>query len=363
MFLLEQIIDLSIGSVAIEPSENMRKYSAAVCLEKWGGYTSPFGLTQLRKDILSNFSHNFSNIELENVLITQGATMGLNLIYQMFKGESILIPDPGFPLYGESAELYDINIHRYRLGWGIDWEQTLSDIKEGLEQGVKLVIVNNPNNPNGFLFNREQIEMIANLCSEYNVHCISDEVYRDFSFQDDPVPSLVEYIPERTFLLYSFSKSYAMAGFRVGFLIHTNKEYIKTLSLYHWRTMMSVSWQGQKIASYVLKHEEGFPNKVKKQIKDNITYIVERLHEHDISFFVPEGGIFLCLDISKLNKNSIEFEQQIFKEKRVLISPCAPFGTTGDQIIRINVALEHEKFQYAIDEVIDFIQSERVVAK
>jgi aspartate/methionine/tyrosine aminotransferase len=357
---LNGYIDLSIGSVLIGPNDRIKKIAAATLLQDWQGYLNPLGLKELRQSILTNFYHNYRTINIENVLVTQSGTMGINLIYRLFNGKSILIPNPGFPLYRESAELYDIKVHSYRLGFENTWETTISDIEDGMKNGVKLIIINNPNNPNGYVFNEKQIKIISELCEFYDVMCLSDEVYRDFNFDQNEVPSPVKYIPHRTFLIYSFSKSFAMTGLRIGFVISPMKNMTKKLSSFQWKTMMSVSWHSQKIASYALNEERNYPESIRNKIKSNLEYLLPILNENEIKYYRPDGGIFICIDTEMIGMTADNFVKELIKFEKIVLSPCTSFGSTGKYVSRINLAVAENDLIIASRGIVNLIKNARV---
>lgn len=350
-------INLSLGDIPGGPPEEIRRFTAALMLKPWKGYIDPGGLPKLKRRLTNRFEKLLQKtIQEQQVLITAGASMALTSVYHVIGKKGILIPNPGFPPYRETTKRLGIQTLMYPIGPDVSWDETLMVIEQGLNAGFGAVLWNNPGNPFGTVAPKSVVEHLSMLCTTYNAWCISDEVYRDFCFEEEIISPFI-YIPERTLFIYSFSKSFAMAGMRIGCVIGP-EDIIQEITRVHWSLGMSVSWIGQEIAVLVLDYIPDFPKQLSMKVSRRIKEICFRLKQEGIPYYQPQGGIFLCIDIRPTGLDANTFSQKAWEQIRVSVTPGYSFGDRANHFIRINTGVPDDLFQEAIDRLICFYHRE-----
>ncbi|HWO75951.1 MAG TPA: pyridoxal phosphate-dependent aminotransferase [Bacillus sp. (in: firmicutes)] len=344
------LINLSLGEIKGGPSEELRKFSSSKVLEEWQGYTSPYGIYELRRAILDHFQPLFQNkLQLSQVLVTAGASMALTSAYHLISNKRLLIPNIGFPLYRKTAAQLGLQFTEYHIGPDKNWARTIQQIEEGFKSGIRALIWNNPNNPLGFIAPGYVVEEMCELCKRYKALCITDEVYREFNGAV-AVTSPSEMIPNQTIFIYSFSKSYGLAGIRVGCVI-AHPQIIEGLREVHWNSGMSVSWIGQEIAKYAIESLPDYPHELSQKVKNRLKNAVIFFREKDIPFYFPDGGIYICIDTKELGIDSAHFTTIVREKANLQLMPGMAFGNESASIVRLNAGVEDEVFYEALQRV------------
>ena len=344
------LINLSLGEIIGGPSEKLKLFTSSKVLESWQGYTSPYGIYELRKAVLEHFQNLYNKkLQLNQVLITAGASMALTSVYHLISNQRLLIPNVSFPLYRKTAAQFGIQLTEYYVGPKKDWEQTLHEIEKEFENGVRAIIWNNPNNPFGYIAPKDVVERMCELCKKYKVLCISDEVYRDFS-ENDYVTSPSEFIPNQTVFIYSFSKAYALAGIRIGCVI-SHSQIIESLRGIHWNSSMSTSWIGQEVAKYAIQFLPDEPKELSKKVANRLNYAANFFLEKNIPFYQPDGGIYICIDTNELGIDATQFTNIVRKEMNLQLMPGTAFGKESSFIVRLNGGVEDSVFYEALQRI------------
>ncbi|WP_353853937.1 pyridoxal phosphate-dependent aminotransferase [Bacillus sp. Bos-x628] len=344
------LIDLSLGEIIGGPSEKLKKFTSSKVLEDWQGYTNPYGIYELRRLLSRHFQPLYNKeLKVSQVLVTAGASMGLSAFYHLFSNQRLLIPNVCFPLYRKTAKQYGIELIEYYIGPHKDWEQTLEQIEKEFINGAKAIIWNNPNNPFGYIAPNYVVEKLCELCEKYKVLCVSDEVYRDFT-RDTNITSPSELIPNQTIFIYSLSKSYGIAGIRIGCVI-AHPKIIENLREIHWNLGMSTSWIGQEIAKYAIEYLNDYPEKLSKKITNRLNGAAEFFSTKNIPFYSPDGGIYVCIDTKELGIDAVKFTDLARQKMNLQLMPGTAFGNTSSHIVRLNAGVEDAKFFEALHRI------------
>ncbi|MEW4370222.1 pyridoxal phosphate-dependent aminotransferase [Paenibacillus kandeliae] len=332
----QSIIDVSFGDIRGGPHEGIRTFVSDLAAQEWGGYTPPAGLIELRKELASYLQDAYQNeISSEHILVTSGASSALSAIYSLLTNKTVLIPEPGFPLYHKMLTQMDIAYNYYPLNIDTGWDDTLQAIEAGLQQGATAVIWNFPNNPLGLIPPEKVVQKFCELCQTYKALCISDEVYRDFNGGQSFV-SPVRWLPDQTLLVYSFSKAFAMAGARIG-CIAGHPLLIRKLTKIHWNTGMSSAWLSQKAAIHALTYHKDYPQRLAEDVSEKMECVTQLLSNADIPFYASRAGIFVCMDIAPLEMSAVEFADLLYKNHRIIVMPGKEFGESAQSLIRISM--------------------------
>jgi len=208
-------VDFSIGEPDFDAPEPVRKAAIDAINQGHNGYTLTTGLEPLRDSIAREISsqYNWSN---PSILITCGVSGGLNLALMSTVNaqDEVLIPDPYFVMYKHLVNLYDgkcVFIDTYP-----DFQLDPDKLAQQITPRTKLLVLSSPANPTGAIYTADELKAIAALARKHNLLVISDEIYRDFSY-DSPAPSLASYY-ENTLVMRGFSKAYGIPGWRLGYV-------------------------------------------------------------------------------------------------------------------------------------------------
>lgn len=298
-------INLTIGEPDFELSKDVENkiFSASKHFLK---YSSPEGNPELRKQIARNINNSHgTSYTLNNVLITTGSSYSLLLVLQSIinQGEEVIIFEPYFPPYIELVKI--VGAHPKVINTSQDFTPVLSDIKKALTKKTKAVILNSPNNPTGKIYPANLLASIADLAKKYGLVIISDEVYKDFDY-NDKFSSPAKFCAE-TIIVNSFSKSHSATGLRIGYICAPSN-IIKVATRILFLEQVCV-------AEFI---QEGFignikePEKERKKYKENRNIVVRELSKNFKNINI-DGGFYFFLKapcderrfLDKLSENGV----------------------------------------------------------
>lgn len=213
-------INLGLGELDFDPPKEAMDAVKEAIDKGYNRYGPTKGFTELRELVAKKESKYRSDIEAANVVITASGTQATMATMQTLfdPGDEVLIPEPGFVTYEPDTILCEAKPVPYYLDEEKAFQPDLEQIKESVTPRTKGIIVNSPANPTGMVLDRETFDGIADIAKDHDLWIISDEVYEDFVYDGRKHYSYCEAL-ERSVVLNSFSKSFAVTGWRIGFLV------------------------------------------------------------------------------------------------------------------------------------------------
>ena len=343
---------LTIGEPDFDTPEAIKLAAAAAMNANQTHYAPNQGTLPLRQAVAEYETARGNCVAPEQVLITVGATHALftALLGILNPGEEVIVPTPGFGLYETIATIAGAKTVR------LDVTKTGFQItKEALDGAItpktKAIILNSPCNPTGVVLSRESMENVKAAVLGKPIFIISDNVYSQLSDGNCPDLSLDPEVKDQLILCQSFSKPYAMTGWRIGYL--TCPDYVMDrLLLLSAAEIAAVPTFLQDAAVAALKTD---PSPMRDTYARRRAYVTERLREMGLSFPEPEGAFYVFVDIHKFGMDSAEFCTRMIREGAVAAVPGSCFGSEG--YIRLSYCCSDEDLQKGMDRMERFIQT------
>ena len=342
---------LTIGEPDFDTPENIREAAVAAIRENHTHYAPNQGTPALRQAVAEFETGRGNPTRPEQVLITIGACHALftALLGILNPGEEIIVPTPGFMLYetiatiaGAKAVPLDIS----KTGFQIDEDA----LKSAITEKTKAIIINSPCNPTGTVFNKQSLEAVKTCVLGKPIFVLCDNVYNQLTYTDCPDISLDQDLKEQLLLCQSFSKPYAMTGWRVGYLVCP--EYVMDrLLLLSAAEITAVPTFLQDAAITALGTD---PAPMVDIYRKRREYVCKRLDEMGLSYPAPEGAFYVFPNISKFGLKSEEFCIRMIKEGGVAAVPGSCFG--ADDHIRLSYCYSDEELKTGLDRLEAFIQ-------
>lgn len=317
-------------------------------------YSLSPGIPELRELIETKIAQENMFYDWESeILITAGSIEGITatILALTMPGDEIIIPEPTYTSYREVIVLAGCKPVFVPLNEDNGWSFDIEKFKSAITPRTKAIFYCNPNNPTGTIYSKEQLLELAKLAQENNLYLISDEVYKDFLFEDEKkIFSLAE-IPElrkRVIRLFSFSKSYAMTGWRVGYL-HSDKSIVKEILKVHDSLVTCAPVISQYGAMGALEMGDSDLFAMNKEYKKRRDLICNHLDElsHIFSYVRPESAYFVFPKIITRDNElglisdfpdslSWRFALNLLEKARVAVVPGVAFGPNGEGHIRMS---------------------------
>ena len=299
-------------------------------LEHKVGYAPSGGLSILREGVANYYSKTLKKNFLEENIAISPANM---LIYQLLEicsnsGDEVCIFTPGFPTYFAASKYINLKINEVKLDSSDGFQLKRIHIDKALSKNPKVILVNSGNNPTGAVYDKEVLEYLVDKASEKKIWIISDETYGMLSFNKKYF-SLLELNYKKIAVISSFSKVFAVPGYRVGYVIADPKliEKIVLSSSTIYSCLPIFVQEGILVGLDIL---DEFTKKRRLDYKNLSSECINILKKDSrISYTVPEAGFYLFIDIRKFDLDDLTFCSKLLEDYGTALTPGSSFGMPG----------------------------------
>jgi aspartate/methionine/tyrosine aminotransferase len=337
----EGVLHLEVGEPDFATPAHIVEAAARAVREGHTRYTANAGTAALREAIAAKFdARNGLAVDPEQVVVTHGAINALltALMVLVERGDGILMPDPGWPNYQMIATMLDAEAVTYPLDPGSGFEPDLERLAElAARPGVKVLLVNSPGNPTGAVWRRETLERVVEIASAHGLYVVSDEVYEEIVFEGEHV-SPARFDPDgRVITISAVSKTYAMTGFRIGYLAATHD--LAGLAAKTQEAIVACpTGVGQVAAEAALTGPQDCVAEMRDAYRRRRDVAVAALSEAGLLITVPRGAFYILADVSRATSDSVAFARSLVAEHGVAVAPGATFGPGGATTVRLSLA-------------------------
>lgn len=348
------LIDLSIGDPDLITDERIINQASEDAKAGHTRYTASDGSKKFIQTIINHYKSQY-NLEFaaEQVRATVGAMHGmyLTLLAIIDPGDEVIIHEPYFSPYKDQIELaggVPIIVPTYEKD---DFQLDASVLKKAITKKTKAIVINSPNNPTGAVFSQKTFQKIAEIAIEHDLFILSDEIYEELAFDDSFVP-MATFAPENTITFSGFSKSFAMTGWRIGYMIAPS--YVsQTTKLINENITYSAPSISQQAGIYALEHANELTPKVVNVFKERLDYVKKRVDAIDfLHLGKVQGTMYAFINIADTQLDSATFTKKLLDETQVLVVPGKAFGVnTGDQHVRLAVTQDMTMLKKAFDRI------------
>lgn len=315
-------------------------------------YAPSTGLLELKEAVAeSTLQTRHFRPDLNQLLVTAGANIQLfyAIACTVNPGEDVIVPDPGFVSYYSILKMLNINAIRIPIKEENKFRLNPEDVKKAITSKTRMIIINSPSNPTGSMMTTSEIEYLYDIAEMNDLYILSDEVYSRIRYT--PVyfsPSYYDHCKERTILVNSFSKSYAMPGFRLGVSIAPS-EITEKMGLMLETTSSCVSPFIQRAGIEALKGSQDHIEAMVSELKNRRDKLVVGLNcLRGVSCIVPQGAFYVFPNITKTRFTSQEFTDKML-EAGIAVTPGTVFGEYGEGYIRMSYTTSLANIEKALE--------------
>lgn len=354
-------IDLSVGQPDFETPPHIVE---AACEAARAGYTkyTPFpGFTSLREKLVDKLQRvNGIAARMEDITVTPGGTFGLAVSAMSVTAphEEILVPTPGYPTFAQIVALHGGVPRYYTLDQQNNFIVDLKNLEQQITDRTRAIIVNSPANPTGGVFPAETMAAVVALAAEHDLYVISDEVYEAIIFEGKHVSPAVFDEDGRVITVFSFSKTYAMTGWRIGYVAAppSVSGVIQKLLEPYTGAASSVS---QKAAEAALDGDQACVEEMRIAYLRRRDVALKLLDEYGLRGSTPRGAFYFFVDISPTGLDAFSFAEKLLKTEGVAVRPGDIFGIGGKGFVRVSFAASEEDVAEGIKRLGRFVQQHR----
>lgn len=348
----DDVISFGLGEPDFQPPKIAIDSFYQAMLDGKNKYTTTAGLPKLRTKIADSWVQYQHGMDESNVCITMSGTNALLNIFLTIvnPGENVLLPEPYFPLYGPDVSICGGETRYYPCKFENEFIPKISDLEELIDEKTVAILYNFPSNPTGGTLDEQQRDELLDFAVKNDLWIISDEVYDRIVFDGKHVSFMgTDY--DKTLIVNSFSKTFAMTGWRIGYIISTNVEAMKQIIKMQYYITACSNDAMQYAVLAAMEHASDYPDKIAKEFQQRCELIVKRLNEMPgVECHKPKGAIYVFPKVIVPGMNSEELALELLKDG-VLCSPGSAFGPSGEGHLRFAYTISKEDITKGMDKM------------
>ena len=346
----KDVVNFAAGEPDFDTPAPIKEKAIQAINEGFTKYTPSTGTLELRQKITEKFKKD-NNLDYspDQIVVSCGAKHSLFSLIQVLvdKGDQVLFASPYWVSYPEMIKLAQAK--------PVVLETKQKDgykLVKKINSSTKLLILNSPSNPAGVMYDKEELEKIAQVCVEKKINVISDEIYEKIIFngqQHYSIASLGKEINDLTFVVNGVSKSFSMTGWRIGYLAG-NQEVVAAVKRLQDHSTSNPCSISQKAALAALDLDQSYFAQIQNSFQERRDYIATYFDStlaKFVSYVKPQGAFYFFVNISKTKLDSFTFAQRFLDEFHVAVIPGEPFGFSS--CIRISFATSLEKIKKGLE--------------
>lgn len=351
----DNVINLCIGEPGFTTPKNIIEAGKKALDEGHTKYTSNAGVIELRRVLAEKLKkENGIDVDPEKeIIVTTGAgeAIILTLLALVDEGDEVIIPDPSWPNYLGHIATVGGKVVPVKTFEKDEFGLKAENIRKVITDKTKVIIVNSPSNPTGAIISKQELIEIGKIAKENNIIVLSDEPYEKLIYDDMTHFSLgsCSEFKEHVVTVNSFSKTYAMTGWRVGYAC--GPEYIiKTMVKLQENLSSCVNSASQQACVEAITGPQDEVYKMVEEYKRRRDILVKGLNElKGVSCIVPKGAFYAFPNIKELGMSSKEVAETIIKEVQVVTTPGSAFGEAGEGYLRLS-------FASSLDDIVEALE-------
>jgi aspartate aminotransferase len=321
-------------------------------------YAPNAGLPDLREALADKVARRNGYEAYPNqVVVTQGGIQALYLVLRALlePGDEVLLPDPAWPNFRMIAHLLGARVLSYPLVAGGDFLPRLEDLERLVTPRTRAILVNSPSNPLGTVLPRDLLETLLAFARRRGLWFISDEVYDEVVFDDVFVSAGSVADPgDRLVSVYSFSKVYAMTGWRVGYLV-APPDMAKLLTGMQEPIISCVNTPAQMAALAAVTGPQDIVRKMRDAYRARRDELLDILDRGGLPSSQPSGAFYVWADVSEASQPSMDFARSLIEREHVAVAPGSAFGELGEGYVRLSLASSRENLLDGASRLVRFV--------
>ena len=304
------------------------------------GYAPGQGFLELREAIVDKLARvNGVTASPDEICVTTGACGGLftSLALAVEPGSDVLVPDPGWANYAAMIHVLGARCVPYKVDASTNWRLDPAAVEAAITPDTAALILNSPGNPTGVVFDPADQTDVVELVTGRQIAVISDEAYDQLVFDSEPFSVASRVDSDQLLTIYSFSKTYAMTGWRIGYAVGP-AGFVRELSLLQEPVVSSAATISMHAATVALQGPQQCVTETVSAYKERRQQAMALLDSEGTDYVEPGGSFFIMVDIRDSGLDSWSFATRLVEQHRVVVVPGLAFGQGGEGFVRVSLA-------------------------
>ena len=354
------IINMTVGEPNFDTPEYIREAAKKAIDDGFTRYSPNAGMPVFRQAVAEKYQKYSTDYTMNNVIITVGALEGLTLaiLTLMNPGDEMIVQDPCFPNYFGQTMINGVKAVPVPCYEENDFAIMAADIEKAITPKTKAILLNSPSNPLGSIIPESEIRKICDLAVKYDLFIFSDEPYDSIVYDGEEFfsPGQVDEVRDRVIVMNSLSKSYAMTGWRVGYLL-ADAAYIPKMAQIQEGMVSCVSSFSQVAGAAALRGPQEATQNMVKEYARRRDLLIDGLNAiPGITCKKSKGSFYAFANVKAFGKTSQEFAEEMIKYAHVIAVPGSAFGSMGEGYIRFVFANSDENIIEAVKRIDAFVR-------
>lgn len=351
-------VSLTIGQPDFATPEHVKEAGKTAIDQNKTTYTANAGLFELRQAISGYVAEKYDlhYDPASEIITTVGASEAIDLAFRTLlePGDEVILPGPAYPGYAAPITLAG-GIPVYIDTRETDFKMTAQQIAEHLTERTKAVILPYPSNPTGCVLSEAEVAAIAEVLKDKSVFVVSDEIYSELTYgQRHTSIATFPGMKEKTLVINGLSKSHAMTGWRMGYILADNpiaNELIKV----HQYSISCITSITQYAAIEALTVGKDDAEPMRQAYKERLDYVIGRLEAMGFDVVRPAGAFYVFPSIKKFGLSSEDFALQLLDKERLAAVPGSAFSSYGEGYLRLSYAYSMDVLKDGLDRLERFV--------
>lgn len=356
---MDDVISLGVGEPDFVTPWNVREAGIYSLEQGHTHYSSNAGFIELRSEI-AKYLHRRFNLNynpIDEIIVTVGGSEGIDIALRALAGpgDEVIVPEPSFVAYKGCTAFTGATAKVLNLRAEDEFKLTPEALEAAITPKTKVVIIPFPNNPTGAIMTKDELAGIVEVLKDKNIIAISDEIYSELCYGEKHV-SIASFpeMKDKTLVINGFSKSYAMTGWRLGYICG-HPVLIEAMKKIHQYALMCSPTTAQYAAIEALKSGDKSVEEMCKEYNRRRRVLLNGFRKMGLECFEPLGAFYIFPSIKSTGITSDEFCEQLLINEKVLVIPGNAFGECGEGFIRVCYASSMEDIIEALKRIERFI--------
>lgn len=356
------VIDLTLGDPDFMTSPTVSEKGKQAISEGKTKYSLNAGIKELRKEISARIKNDTGIIYdyKSEIIVTVGAMGALYLTMKCLidEGDEVIIPAPYWVNYVQQVEMCGGTPVFVECSEEDCFALKVENLETAITSKSKAIIINSPNNPTGQVLSRENLLKISEIAKKYDLLIIADEAYREIIYDGIKYSSIISFddMKERTVLINSFSKTYSMTGWRVGYAA-APKQLIGAMTAFQENIFSCAPMPSQYAAVEALSGSQEYTGYMIGQFEKRRNILVDGINNiKGMKCIKPQGTFYAFANIKALGMSSMDFAFDLLDKVQVALVPGITYGRSGEGYVRMAFTVDAEKLKETVRRIKHYVE-------
>lgn len=337
---LPDVIHLEVGEPDFATPPHVVRAAADAAAQGYTKYVANAGMADLRSALVDHLRvAKHMDVEIDQVVVANGAVQGLfsTLLAMLEPGDEVLIPAPAWPNYAMMIRALHATPVEYHLTPASSFEPRADELAGLMTAKSKAIIVNSPSNPLGSIITKGPMTDLLAVAKEHGLWVIADECYESIVFDDGYVGVADLDDDGQVVSVFSFSKTYAMTGWRVGYVVGP-AAVTQVVAKLQEPIISCVNTLAQRAALAALTGPQDIVGEMRAAYRSRRDQVLDVFERGGVAALRPAGGFYVWVDVSSAGMPSLDFAKRLLVDERVAVAPGTAFGASGEGAVRLSLA-------------------------